>query len=127
MKISINFLRYRTSTFEDNSCVVLVADKAIVGLFAKRQLYSHPGRDIPSYPTWPESDPKPYALLFDDVTCIYHHEIRHVYKVNCYLLPITKIALPNTTIFTQLNLFLKFAPCQGHAMHRGWIILPCIG
>ncbi len=33
--------------------------------------------------TWSESAPKPYALLFDDVTCIYHHKIWHVYKVNC--------------------------------------------
>ncbi len=33
--------------------------------------------------TWSESAPKPYTLHFDDVTCIYHHEIWHVYKVNC--------------------------------------------
>ncbi len=70
---------------------------------------------------------KPYALRFDDVTCIYHHEIWHVYKVNCQLLPLTEIILQNTTIFTQLTLFLKCTPCQGHAMHCGRIISPCIG
>ncbi len=30
-----------------------------------------------------ESAPKPYPLHFNDVTCIYHHEIWHVYKMNC--------------------------------------------
>ncbi len=50
--------------------------------------------------------PKPYALLFDDVTCIYYYEKWHVYNVNRQLLPITKIVLPNITTFTQLNLFL---------------------
>ncbi len=32
MRISVNFLIDSTSTFEDNSCVVLVAVYAIVGL-----------------------------------------------------------------------------------------------
>ncbi len=35
--------------------------------------------------------------------------------------------LPNVTTFTQLNLFLKSIPYQGHAMYRGWTISPCIG
>ncbi len=70
---------------------------------------------------------KSYALLLDDVTCIYYHKIWYVYKVNCYLLPITKIIIPNFTTFTQLKPFLKSALYQGHAMHRGRTISPCIG
>ncbi len=67
------------------------------------------------------------CITFDDVTCIYYHKILHVYNMNCKLLPITKIILPNITTFTQLNLFLKSAKYQGHAMHRGWTISSCIG
>ncbi len=26
---------------------------------------------------------KQFALIFDDVACIYHQEIWHVYNVNC--------------------------------------------
>ncbi len=57
--------------------------------------------------------------IFDDVTCIYHHEIWHVYKVNCYILPITNINPLNKTIFTQLNLFLKLALFAGHPVTVG--------
>ncbi len=38
---------------------------------------------VDGHATCSKSAPKPYALRFDDVTCIYHHEIWHVYKVNC--------------------------------------------
>ncbi len=28
--------------------------------------------------------PQQFVLMFDKVTCIYHHEIWYVYNVNCY-------------------------------------------
>ncbi len=53
------------------------------------------------------TSPKTVHINFDNVTCnvtcIYHHEVWHVYNVNCYFLPITKIIAPNITTFIQLN------------------------
>ncbi len=76
MKISINFLRDRTSTFEDNDRLAL--STAII-----KNILAPGGAGGGGGTTWLESAPKPYALLFDDVTCIYHQEIWHLYKVNC--------------------------------------------
>ncbi len=79
--------------------------------------------------------PKQFTLIINGVTCIYHQETWHVYKVYVYkvyvykvnwqLLSITKIMVWNITIFTQLHLFLNLAPCEGHPRYRGRINAPC--
>ncbi len=63
--------------------------------------------------------PKQFALRFDGVTCIYHYEVWHVYNVDFYLLPITKIIAANITTFIKLNIFLKFTLYVDHPWHCG--------
>ncbi len=43
-----------------------------------------------------------FALIFGDVTCTYHHNIRRVYNLNCQLLHIIKIITTNITTFTNI-------------------------
>ncbi len=63
MKISVYFLRDRTSTFEDNSCVVLVAVLAMVGLLPITAIIKNVLALREGHTTSSESAPKPYALL----------------------------------------------------------------